>query len=598
MGTRTWIRRIKRASVTRIFLLLSVLVLASCPTIAQSPAFDINQQDALDLLKSLARNLKSEPDKLAAGRLQARIADELWSFDEPFARDTFRSAFTAVTQPFPDNLPRDQQAGYIQRQASAVKDVLRRFGAHDDTQAAAWLKTFESEAVGKNATSKADTSPELLMQIAAQIAMTDPDQAAKLGLVALSGDRIPEGFGVLLFSLNRSSRNLSDELFRAAIATLRRSNYSYDSALFSLTNYLFTGAGELHSNAQLADARLLANMYVDAAWKQAGGDGSPAPPSSVSFYNLLELRALPIVARYTPSRLPELRGQLARIASSLTAEQLQRTEILRTSQQQEAAIWSQNNYSIDEQIAHAEKEKNIEVRDALFLSIANKLMREDSDRALTLAKKIDDPSLRTTIEDDIYLVKIVGLLQSQSFAEARKLSLQFSNPVFRAKVLAQLAARVWSTSKDQTQTAELLSEALTATAKGDDLPDKVLAQLHVAQQFARFDSVRAFEVLATALATLNRLKAEKAPADSATKKRPLLRMINITVVNGVEMTTTNDATVDSIDFREVSSLAVHDYVQAKLLASKLDQPVQRANYLTSVAASVLKTQHPTSSTRK
>jgi hypothetical protein len=41
----------------------------------------VNQQDALELLKTLARNLKSEPDKLAAAILQAQIGDVVWQFD-------------------------------------------------------------------------------------------------------------------------------------------------------------------------------------------------------------------------------------------------------------------------------------------------------------------------------------------------------------------------------------------------------------------------------------------------------------------------------------------------------------------------------------
>src|SRR6185503_11225859 len=117
----------------------------------------------------------------------------------------------------------------------------------------------------------------------------------------------------------------------------------------------------------------------DAAWKQAGGDGNPVPPSSASFYTTFELRALPIVSRYAPTRLPELRGQMTRIASGLSAQQLQGTELLRATRQQQSAVSSRNNYTIDEQIERAESEKNPQVRDALFLSIANGLMRLDSD---------------------------------------------------------------------------------------------------------------------------------------------------------------------------------------------------------------------------
>jgi hypothetical protein len=574
----------------RIFLLLSVLLLTSGIAQAQNPNVDVNRQDALDLLKSLARSLKSEPDKLGAARLQARIADELWTFDEPFAREAFRWSFEAVLQPIPDNLPKEKRPEYINRQASTLKEALRRFGTHDSKQAAEWLKRFEIESVSDDsASAKSDNSRlDLFMQIAAQLATSDPEKAIVLGRLALSGDRIPEGFGTLLFNLNRNRPNLSDDLFRAAIATLRRNNYVYDPALIILANYLFTNDGQLHSSANLAEAQLLANYYVDAAWKQAGGDGNPVPPSSASFYTTLELRALPIVSRYAPARLPELRGQMTRIASGLSPQQIQSTELFRSTQQQQSAVSTRNDQSLDQRIERAEKEKNPQVRDALFLGIASGLMRLDSDQALAIAKKIEDEKMRTSTEDDIYLIKIQRLTRSaDTVAEARRVSLQFSNPVFRAKILAQLAAKVWSTSKDQAQAIELLTEALTATAKADDIPDKVLAQLQVVEQFAKFDPIRAFETLGTALATINRLKVDKAPVASATAKRPLLMVKNFAVINGVEMTTSNDATLDSIDFSEVRSLAASDYMQARLLATKLEQPVQRANYLTAVAASVI-----------
>src|SRR6185503_3276979 len=74
---------------TRILFLLLVLLLPSSVATAQA----VDQQDAIDLLRTTARGLKSESDKIAAGRLQARIAHTLWTFDEPFARETFRAAF-------------------------------------------------------------------------------------------------------------------------------------------------------------------------------------------------------------------------------------------------------------------------------------------------------------------------------------------------------------------------------------------------------------------------------------------------------------------------------------------------------------------------
>ena len=76
----------KLLSVLIASLLLLSTAAAQLKDGSRQNADDINrlsvdQQDALDLLKSLTRNLKSEPDNLAAAVLQAQIADVLWQFD-------------------------------------------------------------------------------------------------------------------------------------------------------------------------------------------------------------------------------------------------------------------------------------------------------------------------------------------------------------------------------------------------------------------------------------------------------------------------------------------------------------------------------------
>jgi hypothetical protein len=227
-----------------------------------------------------------------------------------------------------------------------------------------------------------------------------------LGIASLSSTAIPSSFGQLLFAVANQDRKLSDELFRAAIPTLRRNNYVNDPALIAMCNYLFSSSGELHSKINLPEAQLLVNYFVDAAWRQVGGEGT------ASFYSLLETRAVPLVERYAPDRLPELRGQMTRIASRLTPEQLQHTSLLKSTRQQESTVAGRNSYSIDDQIERAEKEKDLQVRDALFNSIAHALMRQDTEKALAITAKIDDASLRMTTEDDVNLVKIQTCFRS------------------------------------------------------------------------------------------------------------------------------------------------------------------------------------------
>jgi hypothetical protein len=281
-----------------------------------------------------------------------------------------------------------------------------------------------------------------------------------------------------------------------------------------------------------------------------------------------------------------------RLAAGLTAEQMQRINLLRSVQQQQSTVSERNGFSIDEQIQRAQKEKDLQVRDALLNSIAHALMRQDTDKALTVASQIDDADLRKTTEDDIHLVRIQQSLYTRSYDDARKTASKLNNSLFRAKVLIQLASKVLSDNKDTALCSELLSEAINVAAKSDDSADKIIALLHAVEQFSRFDATRAFETLTAAISILNRMKVENQPPRSSLAKSPLLRIKSYTVINGAEMTPGDEATLESIDFGQIRSLVCQDYMQSRLTANKIEQPLQRANFLTAVAASVLRRPKP------
>ncbi len=550
----------------------------------------VNQQDALELLKTLARNLKSESDKLTAATLQAQIADVLWRFDEAFARDVFRWSFEAASRPAPAELDETARAAYMARQASSIRQVLTRIGTHDRSHAEALLKRLQEEKASTPASSRPNNvHSELLLQIALELAATNPEQALQLGLHSLSGTHIPPDFGRLLFTMSNANKTLADRLFRAALLTLRRNDFVYDSAMISIVNYLFSSSGTLHPDATVADAQLLANYFVDAAWRQArGSEGAGLPDASGMFYSLVQVRGLPIVSRYAPDRLPELQGQLRELASGLTAAQMQRTTLLQASQQQQITIANRNTYDIDEQIERAKKEKDPEVRDSLLNSVAHALIREDSERALQVAALIDAPEVRREAENDIYLALVQKLMRDGSYDEARKTARKFDRPELQAKVLIELANRTVS-KRDTGLALELLSEASEITAKAETTPDKATLLLNIAQQFGRLDTIRGFETLGTALKIINQLKAEETPVRSVlTKPRPL-RIKTYTVLNGNEFSTSDRATVESINFSQITPFVAHDYIQTRLLGNKLEQPLWRTKFLTAVASAMLLT---------
>ena len=584
-------RRFFSSLVLSIFLLSSVAAQKKQATNRQAPRsqpISVDQQDALDLLKTLAQELKSEPDKLAAASLQARIADVLWQHDDSFAKEVFRWAFDAARKPPSEDLPKTGRAKYLARQASSIREVLSRLGTHDQKRAEAWLKTLEEEKLSESRSPEAsNTRCELLLQIALQVVATDPEQAQRLGVLALSGSQIPEDFGRLLFALSIISRSQSDALFRAALANLRRSDFIYDSPLISVVNYIFSSNGVLSPDASVRDAELLANFFVDAAWRQARGTTTAGlPESSASFYSFIEIRGWPIVAKYAAERVPELQGQMRELAGRLSQSQLENTARLRATQQQQIAISNSNSYDVEEQIERAMKEKDVQVRDSLLNSIAHSLMRSDNDRALKLAGMIDDAEVRTQAEDDINLVKVQELLGSRSYEDARKTSLKLRNTGLQARVLVELASKSLS-EKDTVRATDLLSEAAKITSKSDAVSDKLLALLLIAQQFVKFDSIRGFEVLGSAIKTVNELKSEETPSSSILTKPRLMRIKTYTVINGSELSTSDHTTFDSIDFSQVAPFVAHDYMQTKILGSKIEQPLRRAKFLTAVASAML-----------
>lgn len=550
----------------------------------------VNQQDALELLKTLARSLKSEPDKLTAATLQAQIADVLWRFDEAFARDVFRWSFEAASRPAPDELSESARAAYTARQASSIRQVLARIGTHDRIQAEALLKSLREEKEATSASARpGNVQSELLVQIALELAATNPEQALQLGLHSLAGTHISPDFGRLLFAMSNANKSMADRLFRAALMTLRRNDFAYDSALISLVNYLFSSNGIPHPDATIADAQLLANYFVDAAWRQARGTGAASlPETSGMFYSLVQVRGLPIVSRYAPERFPELQGQMRELASGLTAPQMQRTTVLQATQQQQTTIANRNTYDIDEQIERANKEKDPTVRDSLLNSVAHSLMREDSERALKVAAMIDAAEVRKEAENDIYLALVQQLLRAGSYDEARKTARKFDRPELQAKVLIELANRAVS-NRDTSLAMELLSEASEITLKGETTPDNATLLLNIAQQFGRFDSIRGFETLGNALKLINQLKPEEAPVRSVLAKPRPLRIKTYTVLNGNEFSTSDRATVESINFSQIAPFVAQDYIQTRLLGSKLEQSLWRTKFLTAVGSAMLLT---------
>lgn len=561
-----------------------------------------DQQDALGLLRRLAIELKSEPDRLASALLQAQTADVLWKFDEPVAVAVFRAAFDTARQPAAESssvaAPSDaERSELLRRQAVVIKEVLRLYGSHDPKSAEVWLKQLEAERTAEAQPATAASSSqqtELLAQLALELTSTDTAKAQQLGLLSLAGREMPEAFGRLLFALNNHDRNLSDTLFRAALAAMRRNGFKYSTALFSLSNYVFDQQGKISPEAETSDGQLLIAYFLDAGdsclnlWRetqQAGGE--TLSESSAQFYSFYASYALPIIELNAPDKQAQARRLLNELSQGVGQTQRQQVEQLSSARHRQMSLYNGDSSDVDSHLEQIEKETDAATRDIMRRQTAIGLMRSDSARALSIAAKIEDPTLRAQTEDDINLVSLSSKLGERDYDEARTTALKLNEPNLKAKLLAEVAGVALTKSKDISRASELLAEARALSLKSENAPAQIEALLFIAGQYSKFDVVRSFEVLSDTIKILNSLNTSSTGFKSNLTRKPALRIVAITAINGKELTTGQATTLDALNFKELAPLVKQDYARARAVGEKIDNKLMRAKFLIAIAGNAL-----------
>ena len=558
----------------------------------------LEEELSLSLLRTVADELKSEADKPAVALLQAEAADTLWRFDESAARSLFRIAFdTARAEPVEsaiDNEARTKQVDLARRQAFTLRQILVIVGQHDRQTAERWLASLNEDSsrkeTGVNQSSQKNS--EFLAYLALQLVKTNPDEAQRLGFLSLNAAEVPLAFGRLLIALKSVDSKKGDDLFKAAIAAMRRGVSPGGSTLAVLSNYLFFNDGRLFGSSDAPTASLFVDYLLESASAQARltRDAREAktamPESAVRLTNFLALRGLAIVSRNTPQKLVLLQSIFKELSSALSQQQIDDLALMTTGLRQQEAMESRGEGGLDAEIQRAEREKDVVVRDQLWRSLAVGMMRGDPDRARSFADRIDDKPLREQTQDDVNLVVAGDALRGANYEEARKAALKFNDTNLRAKTLAEVAD-VWIRSKNRERAGEILSEAYEVAAKGEPSADRAAITLLLAQKFAKFDPERSFSLLEAAIKIINQVQiASTAPPTSLTRG-PRIRAISMTMVGGAELTTGVHATLDSLNFSGLAGLVRTDYFRSRNLGDNIQNKILRGRYLITLAQSFL-----------
>lgn len=229
---------------------------------------------------------------------------------------------------------------------------------------------------------------------------------------------------------------------------------------------------------------------------------------------------------------------------------------------------------------------NSEDRDTLFRTVALELMRSDVERALSVASKIDNPGLRAQTEDDVHLTSLnARFKQTSSFEATRAIILKLNDLGLRARMLAELGRNAFK-AKDKDRAVDLLYEASSVATKMDVTEDKLGTLLDIAEQSAPVDSARGFETLSAAVAVMNSLNFAATLVTEPPRSQGV-RIEVITVVNGKERSTRRTPTLATMDFNQVGVLGKLDYFRTRGLADNLQDKLLRAQFLVSLARSII-----------
>ncbi|HEX7720907.1 MAG TPA: hypothetical protein VF397_02030 [Pyrinomonadaceae bacterium] len=564
----------------------------------------LEQELALSLIRRLADEVKGEADKPGAALIQAQAADTLWEFDEPAARTLFRLAFDTVNSPAPEASvigkdAKTNQAEFARLQASVLKEIIVMLGKRDQVTAERWLDSMKKEETTKEIGSLqlSQERAEFLAQLASQLAMTNPAEAEKLGLMSLGANEVPSAFGPLLFALKRSDSARSDALFRAAIAALRRTATPGRSTLSALSNYLFVLVnGNLFQIADAPTARLFTDYLLEAATIQAAltrealSNRIPMPETAANLTNFLALKGLDIIGVTAPDKVTLLQSLLTELSSALNQQQRDDLAQMSAGLRQQESLDRQSGGNLESQIDRAEHEKDAVVRDSLWRSLAIGMMRGNPDHALSMAARIDDRALREQTQDDVNLVVAGDTVRGGGYEEARKVALKFNDTNLRSKTLAELANRVWTRSRNREQASQLLDEAYEVAAKGEPSADRAAITLLLAEKFARFDAERSFGLVDAAIKTINQVQIA-GPPQSSLKRRPGIQVMSFTVVGGAELTTGSHATLTTLKFQGLGEVVRKDYFRSRNMGDNIQNRILRARYLVTLAQSFLIPNH-------
>lgn len=485
------------------------------------------------LLEQLADQARSSDNIAFAVRAQSQAAKLLWPQDEDRARIIFQRAFQLLA-PGAASKPRDndQTADAIKTTNATASTVDRRrlrtellnqIAARDpefaEELARDLAESIESSKSGCgdgastdcNAPSAASSrqpisSPtvsredseqcELLMSAALQVVDRDPQQAMTFAQMSVALG-ISSNLSRLLTIMRGVDPERADLLFSNAMARLEGSTLVELSDLHTLGSYVVS-VSTWRSTQPLS--RPLVVRFLNFAFSQIErrdlyqSRGSRRDDSAFYF---IGRQLTDLFARYLPDRVDQLQRYLNDPTDVATYDEVVDPAPLKIKAPADIASEALNSSDPIE-------------RDSLYASASlGWLGQGNLKEAHAAALKIQDASTR-----DRVLVQIVRRYSSeQRIDEAAALSRRIVDETSRAEMLG-IVGTAAKAAKDNIRASELLNEAVTCALKSKPSAESARNLVTIAGTFSGFDAAKSFEVLQSAIKSINDILKQQEDAKS------------------------------------------------------------------------------------
>jgi len=366
----------------------------------------------------------------------------------------------------------------------------------------------------------------------------NPSAAADLAIQSLR-DGVSFGLQSVLVSLQAQSFELSERVFRAALARVTASGLSDPNELLILYSYLYT-PGRISAASSAADPsqRTIAvsrggavvtpaaqfKPALAADFLRAAADlllNAPAPAATADPQT---------TARAQIGAIQTLLGRIEQAAPEKAAPLAARLQLLTGDAQFSASPSSPpdgyvepkrgespaeyNERRVDFLEKEAERQQSPLARDLAYAKAAAATEPDAYERGWRVAGKIEDKRLRADVTNWLTYRAALSLLKRGELARARALAARDEDLAQRAVCLV-VGAQMLVEEKDYPGAGEWLGEARALMKKAPLDENWTKIALGVVAAYGKFDKAAALQSLGEAVRVMNQFPTDSSRADSA-----------------------------------------------------------------------------------